>query len=190
MHQPADIDGELLRLGAGQQGAVVQRLQEALLADPLLLLDDDAMHHRDLAGRAAEGERGDARPDLHRLAEGNAMVCHLLVLCWPPAGKGAVEIVENGAAALQALVVVGAGRGDAGDQAADAGRFLAAVLAVLQVDVVDDLADRGQRRIVETGLGQQHLEGAAVAVVRELALEHVEAQLARLRLRSRCPART
>ena len=77
VHQPADIDRELLRLGAGQQRAVVQRLQEALLADPLLLLDDDAVHHRDLAGRTAEGECGDARPDLHRLAERHAVILHL-----------------------------------------------------------------------------------------------------------------
>ena len=40
VHQPADIDGKLLRLGTRQQGAVVQRLQESVLADPLLLLDE------------------------------------------------------------------------------------------------------------------------------------------------------
>ena len=74
VHQPADVDSELLRLGAGQQRAVVERLQEALLADPFLFLDDDAMHHRDLAGRPAEREGGDARPYLHRFGEGNAVV--------------------------------------------------------------------------------------------------------------------
>ena len=63
------------------------------------------------------------------------------------AGEVAVEIVENGAAARQALLVVVVGRGDARDHVADAGGFLAAVLAVLQVDVMDDLADRGERRI-------------------------------------------
>ncbi len=76
VHQPADIGRELLRLGARQQRAVVQRLQEALLADPFLLLDDDAMHDGDLSGRAAEGQCRDARPDAHRFAEGNAMVFH------------------------------------------------------------------------------------------------------------------
>jgi hypothetical protein len=30
-------------------------VQEALLPDPLLLVDDDAIHDRDLSGRAAEG---------------------------------------------------------------------------------------------------------------------------------------
>ena len=63
VHQPADIDGELLGLGSGQQHAVVQRMQEPALGDPPLLLDDDAVHHRDLPGRAAEAQGGDARPD-------------------------------------------------------------------------------------------------------------------------------
>ena len=62
VQQPADIGGELLRLGAGQQHAVVERVQEPVLADPALLLDQDAVHDRDLPGRAAEGERGDAQP--------------------------------------------------------------------------------------------------------------------------------
>ena len=73
MHEPADIDRELLGFGTGQQVTVVQRLQEAVLADPPLLLDDDAMHHRDLAGRSTERKRRDPRPHAHRLAEGNAV---------------------------------------------------------------------------------------------------------------------
>ena len=54
VHQPADVDGELLRLGAGQQHAVVERVQEALLAEPAPALDQLAVHDRDLPGRAAE----------------------------------------------------------------------------------------------------------------------------------------
>ena len=54
VEQPADVDGELLRLGAGQQHAIVERVKEPLLADPSPLLDQHAVHHRDLAGRAAE----------------------------------------------------------------------------------------------------------------------------------------
>ena len=73
VHQPADVGRELLGLGAGQQRAVVQRLQETLVADPLLLLDDDAVHDRDLAGRAAERQGGDTRPHLHGLAERHAV---------------------------------------------------------------------------------------------------------------------
>src|SRR5262245_16812492 len=40
-----------------------------------------------------------------------------------------------------------------------------------------DLADRREGRLVETASQQQHLERAAVALVRELRLEHIEAQL-------------
>ena len=68
---------ELLRFGAGQQGAVIQRLQEAMLADPFLLFDDDAVHDRDLAGRSAEGKCRDPRPHLHGFDEGNAVVFHV-----------------------------------------------------------------------------------------------------------------
>jgi hypothetical protein len=44
-------------------------VQEALLADPALLLDQDAVHHRDLPRGAAEGQR--RHP--HRLGERDAM---------------------------------------------------------------------------------------------------------------------
>jgi hypothetical protein len=46
----------LLRLGPGQQRAVVERVKVTLLVDPALLLDKDAVHQRDLARRAAKAE--------------------------------------------------------------------------------------------------------------------------------------
>ncbi len=52
-------------------------------------------------------------------------------------------------------------------------------LRVLEVDVVDDLADRAAAPARSRPISrEQHLESAAVAVVGELGLEHVEAQLA------------
>jgi hypothetical protein len=54
VHQPADIDRQLVRLGSGQQHAVAKRVQKPRFADPFLLIDDDAVHDRDLPGRAAE----------------------------------------------------------------------------------------------------------------------------------------
>ena len=48
MHEPADIGGELLSLGAGQQHAVVEGVQEAALGNPLLLIDNNSVHHRNL----------------------------------------------------------------------------------------------------------------------------------------------
>lgn len=73
MHQPAHIGRELLRLGPRQQHAIVQRMQETSLGDPVLLLDQDAMHHRDLARGSAEAEAGDAQPDAKGLVEADAV---------------------------------------------------------------------------------------------------------------------
>ena len=53
--------------------------------------------------------------------------------------------------------------------------------AVLEIDVVDDLGDGLERRIGESSAGQQDLEAAAIALVGDLAFEHIKAQLARLR---------
>src|SRR5262245_40248658 len=52
MEKPTDVDGELLSLGTGQQHAVVEGMQKSILANPALLVDEDAMHHRDLPRRA------------------------------------------------------------------------------------------------------------------------------------------
>ena len=69
VQQPADVGGELLRLRPGQQHAEVERVQVALLLDPLLLVDQDAVHERDLARRPAEAEAADLEPDAERLRE-------------------------------------------------------------------------------------------------------------------------
>ncbi len=69
VEQPADVDRELLRLGTGQQHAVVQRVQEPALTDPAAPVDQLALHHGDLAGRAAEGLPGDREPRAQRRAE-------------------------------------------------------------------------------------------------------------------------
>ena len=73
VHQPADIGRELLRLGPGQQHAIVERVQETALRNPALLLDQDAVHHRDLAGGTAEAQHRDAKPDPERLAQRHAV---------------------------------------------------------------------------------------------------------------------
>ena len=73
VHQPADIHGQLLGLRARQQHAVVQGVQEPRFADPSLLLDEDAVHHRDLAGRTPEAQRGNAAPHTDGLTQGDPM---------------------------------------------------------------------------------------------------------------------
>src|SRR5258708_18698789 len=72
------------------------------------------------------------------------------------------------------------GHGDSVDQMLEAGVVRAAILLVLEIDVVHDLGDGAQRRIGELEVREQDLERTELALVRELAVEHVEAQLARL----------
>ena len=66
---PADIGGELHRLGAGKEHAKIQSMQKALLSDPPSLLDEQAMHERDLTGRPAEGQDADPAPEGERFAK-------------------------------------------------------------------------------------------------------------------------
>src|SRR2546426_7875974 len=69
---------------------------------------------------------------------------------------------------------------DPGNQAINPDGLRPPELSVLQIDVVDDLCDRTQGGVVYPEPGEQDLEGAEVALVRELGLEHVEAELASL----------
>ena len=73
VHQPPDVRRQLLRLRAGQDHAVVQRVQEPPLADPAAALDELAVHHGDLTSRAAEGVQPDMRPDPRSLAQADAV---------------------------------------------------------------------------------------------------------------------
>jgi hypothetical protein len=56
-------------LGAREQHAKIEGVQEALLADPAAFVDQHAMHQRNLTGRAAEGQDADPRPNGERFAE-------------------------------------------------------------------------------------------------------------------------
>ena len=89
MQQPADIGRKLLRLRPRQQHAIVQRMQEPALGDPVFFLDQDAVHHRDLPGRAAEAEHGDPKPDAESLTEADAVI---VCLC----GTGFGGLVHGG----------------------------------------------------------------------------------------------
>src|SRR5207244_5731403 len=67
---------------------------------------------------------------------------------------------------------------DAGDHALQPRRLAAPELSVLTIDVVHQLRDDRQPRVGEPEPGHQRLEGAAIALVCVLGLEHVEAELA------------
>jgi hypothetical protein len=69
MQQPADVDRQLLGLRTGQQHAVVQSVEKALLADPAPPLDQLAVHDRNLSRRAAERDEAELDPEAQRVAE-------------------------------------------------------------------------------------------------------------------------
>ncbi len=63
VQQPSEIDGELLRLRTRKQHAEIQRMQETPFADPFQLLNQQAVHYRDLPGRPTKTEQADFQPD-------------------------------------------------------------------------------------------------------------------------------
>ena len=54
VHEPADISRQLLRLGARQEHAIVQRVQKASFGNPAPFFDQLLMHDRNLPGGTAE----------------------------------------------------------------------------------------------------------------------------------------
>jgi hypothetical protein len=66
---PADVGGELHGLRPRQQHAEVERREKRLLADPLLLVDERAVHEGNLPGGPAEADEADASPHPQRLHE-------------------------------------------------------------------------------------------------------------------------
>src|SRR5215813_821686 len=92
-----------------------------------------------------------------------------------------VEVVEHFGPARDPLRVILGRRADTLHKRSDACDFGSPELAVLEIDIVDDLADSAKRCILEAASLEQDLERALVALVREFRLEHVESQLAFLR---------
>src|SRR5712692_2470639 len=68
---------------------------------------------------------------------------------------------------------------DAGDHPLQPRRLAAPELAILTIDVVHQLANDPQPRVGEPETRYQRFEGATVALVCVLGLEHVKAQLIR-----------
>ena len=69
MEAPADIGGELHRLGTGQEHAEVQCVQERLRRNPAALIDQKPMHQRNLACRTAERQDADLGPQRERFGK-------------------------------------------------------------------------------------------------------------------------
>jgi hypothetical protein len=71
VEEPAGVDGELVRLGTGEQHREVQRVEEPLLVDPATTLHEFLVHDRDLSGRAAEVDEAELDPERKGIPEGN-----------------------------------------------------------------------------------------------------------------------
>src|SRR5437867_4187761 len=93
-----------------------------------------------------------------------------------------VQVVEHGGPTLQPGLIIPMAHGDARDQPVDAKRLGAVELRVLEVNVMHDLRNRHEGAVVEAEARHEDLKGAEVAVVRELRIKHVEAELLGLRL--------
>src|SRR5947208_3564 len=70
VQKPADINSELLCFRSGQQHAKIQGVEKMRFADPLLFLDNLRVHHRDLAGRPAKGNKAKLEPKAEGFAKG------------------------------------------------------------------------------------------------------------------------
>src|SRR6185312_8866852 len=133
--------------------------------------------------RAAAGCCALARPAhgrrLRRLRAEASGFCDRLT---PPClAEALIQTVEHRARLFYARVVVALPGANAGDDMRNADRLLAHELAILEIDVVNDLCDGRERGVVQPRAFQEHFEGALVAFMRDLALEHVEADLGRFR---------
>ncbi len=71
VHKPADIGCQLLRFGARQDHAVVQRMQKTPLADPALPVNHFFMHDGYLSGRPAKADKAEFQPEQKCLLEGD-----------------------------------------------------------------------------------------------------------------------
>src|ERR1700680_3735746 len=65
------------------------------------------------------------------------------------------------------------------DQRPHARSLFTRELVVLEVDVVNNLSDHAERGIIEPRAGQEDFKAAAIALMGELGVEHVEAQFPR-----------
>ena len=73
VHEPANIDGELLRFRSRQEVAIIQRVEEASFGNPALFFDEDTMHDGDLSGWSSETQQRNTQPDLEGFGEADAM---------------------------------------------------------------------------------------------------------------------
>src|SRR6516165_4205273 len=177
-------------------------MQKPLVRDPAFLFHQNAMHDRDLARGAAEAEARDTQPDPKGVVQrhpvlrlplfGDRDLSQCVTRGWANSQCGSfegaclsallskvlVEVVEDFGPTRDPLRIILGRYTDTLHQRSNPCDFGSPELAVLEIDIVDDLADGAKRCVFEAASVEQDLEGAFVALVREFRLEHVEAQLA------------
>src|SRR5689334_2609873 len=99
------------------------------------------------------------RPGARRAAEGGSSKLSALL------PEILVEAVESLRTTRDSLRIVGGRHSNASDEPCDARRFLATEFCILQINIVDDLADRPEGGILEIAAREQRLERAAIAFV-------------------------
>lgn len=67
---PAEVGGELLSLGAGEEHAEVESMKEVAFREPFPSLYDLLVHNGDLPGGAAEANEAKLDPEAETLEEG------------------------------------------------------------------------------------------------------------------------
>src|SRR5580698_5195141 len=73
MQLPTDIDRKLLCFRSGEDHAMAQRMEEASVADPPLLLDQLIMHDGDVSGCTAEADPPQLAPEMQRCLKGRSL---------------------------------------------------------------------------------------------------------------------
>jgi hypothetical protein len=63
MQLPTDIDRKLLRFRSGKDHAMAERMEEASVTDPPLLLDQFVMHDGDVSCGTAEADPSQLAPE-------------------------------------------------------------------------------------------------------------------------------
>src|SRR3989442_12344398 len=119
---------------------------------------------------------------------GNEFASALLTFSQPPpsrslVGQREVESIEEVEAPFDNLLVGPVHLSPAFQDQVDGHAFPAPELVVLEVRVVDDLADQPQTPVSDCKALEERLERAVLALVGEFAFEHVEPHGARARKR-------
>ena len=119
VHQPTNVSGQLLRLGAGQQHAVVQRVQKAFFRNPAFLLHQLAVHDGNLPGRTTKADETQLQPKFKRVKKRDGRPAR-----WGGGGGGrGVRHSHGGGSKNQALLC-----GDAVTLARASARFFRATI--------------------------------------------------------------